>query len=187
MMNKNIRLALSLFAGIVAGILFPGSEGQTTLTHPSLFRYTGDGVLPIYDVHSKEHRDIIYRDADGKYSDDALAEIDRLLASPSDGEQLPISLKLIELVDHLQDHFKSPVVQILSGYRSPEHNAALKKRNRRVAHRSMHMRGRAVDMKLPGVDSRQVRNYALSLRSGGVGYYGRNRFFHIDTGPIRKW
>ena len=98
-----------------------------------------------------------------------------------------MSLKLIELVDNIQDHFKVPQIRVISGYRSPEYNAKLRRRSRRVAKQSMHMRGRAMDIKIPGVNNRTLRNYAASLEAGGVGYYGRRAFVHVDSGPVRTW
>lgn len=171
---------------VCSSVVIPG-VGQSNVDHASLFRYSGDGVLPLYNVFSKEMDEIRYRDAKGNYDDEALAEIDRLLACHSNNEGIPMSLKLIELLDHLQDHFNASRIDVISGYRSPEYNVSLRKRNRRVARQSMHLRGRAVDVKFQGVNSREIRNYAVSLQAGGVGYYGRNRFVHIDTGPVRTW
>ena len=76
---------------------------------------------------------------------------------------------------------------IYSGYRSPETNAAYRRMRGGVAEHSYHVRGKAIDLNLPGRDLRQVRMAALSLESGGVGYYPRSNFVHLDTGSIRNW
>ncbi len=102
-------------------------------------------------------------------------------------ENYPISLKLIELIDYLQDHFGAEEIQIVSGYRSPEYNSKISLYSSRVAHNSLHMKGLAVDIRLPGVSKHALGSYAASLKSGGVGVYAGSDFVHIDVGPIRRW
>jgi len=138
-------------------------------------------------VNTGEVKELLYRDIQGFYNQEALREINALLKCHYNDEEFPISLKLIELIDHVQDHFEADKVSVISGYRSPEYNARLRKHSRRVASKSFHMKGRAMDIKLAEVPSLTLRNYVISLQSGGVGYYGRNRFVHVDTGPVRRW
>ena len=76
---------------------------------------------------------------------------------------------------------------LLSGYRSPSTNARLRRHNRRVARQSYHMEGKALDIRVKGVSVAHLRNVALRLHQGGVGYYPRSGFVHIDTGPLRTW
>jgi uncharacterized protein YcbK (DUF882 family) len=77
--------------------------------------------------------------------------------------------------------------EIISGYRSPQTNKALNKQSRGVAKNSYHMQGKAVDLRLSGVPLRAVRKAALELRMGGVGYYAKSDFVHIDSGKVRSW
>jgi uncharacterized protein YcbK (DUF882 family) len=77
--------------------------------------------------------------------------------------------------------------EVISGYRSPKTNEMLRKRGRRVARRSMHMSGQAIDIRLDGVKLEHLRDAALSLKAGGVGYYPKSRFLHFDTGRVRQW
>jgi uncharacterized protein YcbK (DUF882 family) len=77
--------------------------------------------------------------------------------------------------------------EIVSGYRSPGTNASLRRHSRGVAKRSLHMEGRAVDIRMAGVSSKTIRNAALTLQRGGVGYYPSSNFVHLDTGEIRTW
>jgi len=77
--------------------------------------------------------------------------------------------------------------EIISGYRSPQTNKALNKKSRGVAKNSYHMQGKAIDLRLPGVPLRAVRKAALELRMGGVGYYAKSDFVHIDSGKVRSW
>jgi len=76
---------------------------------------------------------------------------------------------------------------VISGYRSAETNRKLARNNSGVAKNSFHIQGKAVDIRLPGTDTRQIREAGLSLRVGGVGYYSRSDFVHLDTGPHRAW
>lgn len=78
-------------------------------------------------------------------------------------------------------------VIVISGYRSPATNASLRKGSSRVAKKSLHMQGKAIDFRLDGVKLSTVRDAALSLKAGGVGYYPGSNFVHIDTGPVRSW
>jgi uncharacterized protein YcbK (DUF882 family) len=78
-------------------------------------------------------------------------------------------------------------VLVISGYRSPATNEALRAKSGGVAKKSYHMLGQAIDFRLDGVNLKQVRDAAISLKAGGVGYYPRSNFIHIDTGPVRYW
>ena len=78
-------------------------------------------------------------------------------------------------------------LHLLSGYRTPETNAKLRQRSKGVAKFSLHMEGRAADIYVPGVPTRTLQQAALSMQAGGVGYYGRSGFVHIDTGNVRHW
>jgi uncharacterized protein YcbK (DUF882 family) len=77
--------------------------------------------------------------------------------------------------------------QIISGYRSPKSNAMLRSNGRGVARRSLHMTGQAIDIRVSGRSLSQVRLAALSLSAGGVGYYPKSQFVHLDTGRVRRW
>jgi uncharacterized protein YcbK (DUF882 family) len=77
--------------------------------------------------------------------------------------------------------------EVISGYRSPATNARLRQNGNGVAKRSLHMQGRAIDVRLVGVDTARLRDAAVSLRAGGVGYYARSDFVHVDTGRFRTW
>lgn len=146
----------------------------------------GDGVISLHNVHLHETLAIRYRRGN-RYFPEALEEINHLLRCRGSQEPTDMALPLIEIVDHLQDHFGAETVEVISGYRSPAFNAALKRQGRRVASRSRHMYGQAMDIRLPGVNMWRVRQYLVSLQTGGVGYYGANNFVHVDVGPFRTW
>jgi len=178
------KIAFALF---VFMMLIPVSRLETATEHASPFRLTGDGRVDLFNTHTKERLSIVYRDSDGIYDDSSLDAIDHTLRCHSESGEHPISLKLVELIDHLQDHFKADDVRIISGYRSPKYNASLRRRSRRVAHNSLHTQGLAMDIRLPGVSAGKLGRYAGSLHAGGVGVYRGSSFVHVDVGPVRTW
>jgi len=100
----------------------------------------------------------------------------------------PIDPQLVDLLYDLKLKMRSKVpFEVISGYRSPATNAQLASESRGVARKSFHLRGMAIDIRLPDRDLRQLRKAALSLRRGGVGYYPRPDFVHVDVGPVRTW
>ncbi|HEY5718916.1 MAG TPA: DUF882 domain-containing protein [Gammaproteobacteria bacterium] len=127
--------------------------------------------------------------ADGDYVPDALAEISHLLRDHRTGEVQPIDRDLLDLLARLSQRLESRgEFHVISGYRSPKTNEALRRSGGGgVARRSLHMDGRAIDIRVPGRDLAQVRQAALALRGGGVGYYPNSRFIHLDTGRVRSW
>lgn len=173
------------FAGVLLGvfaavILMPAYANLSAMPR-------GDGVLSLYNVHLRESVTVQYRRGTGRYVDEGLAKINHLLRCRADNKETEMARDLIELVDHLQDHFGVETVHVVSGYRTPSFNAYLKRLGRRVARHSRHMLGEAMDIRIPSVNMRTVRNYLVTLRTGGVGYYGRSRFVHVDVGPFRTW
>jgi uncharacterized protein YcbK (DUF882 family) len=76
---------------------------------------------------------------------------------------------------------------IISGYRSPQTNQKLRSKSGGVAKKSLHMQGKAIDIRLPGCKLKQLRNAARALKAGGVGYYAKSDFIHVDTGRVRRW
>ena len=175
---------MSLFLCV---LLWPTTTAWTDIERRSIFSYTGDGVIGMHDIQTNEVFNVIYRDKQGKYDEEALAVVDRIFRCHGDQEQFPISLKLVELLDHIQDHFGAKELKIISGYRSPDYNANLRTRSRRVSRESLHMEGMAADVVIPGVSAKELSVYAKTLNAGGVGYYGPRAFVHIDIGPVRHW
>ncbi len=145
----------------------------------------GDGVLSLYNYHLDESTVVTYN-ANGSYNQAGLAKIFHILRSP-DGQERPIRVELIDIIDDIQDHFGVRTVEIISGYRSPAYNQGLKESGRRVARESLHMEGQAIDFHLDEVTESAIRDYATKLGCGGVGFYPGYDFIHIDTGPTRTW
>lgn len=129
----------------------------------------------------------IFKDVQGAPVQAERDKIDRLMRSKGSGEVTGISLELLELLARMQAAFKGARIEVVCGYRSPQRNAALRKRNKRVAKESYHIDGMAADIRIPGVPAKKLRDFARSLEAGGVGYYPKKGFIHVDVGPVRTW
>jgi len=143
--------------------------------------------LSFFHLHTQEQLLVTYKQ-NGAYLPESLKEINCLLRDFRTGEVHPIDPKLLDLLYHLKQPFgNNATFKIISGYRSPGTNQMLRGKNGGVARKSQHMLGKAIDIRLSGVDTWEVRNRAMKIQRGGVGYYRRNDFVHLDTGRVRWW
>jgi uncharacterized protein YcbK (DUF882 family) len=156
---------------------------------PAEAALTPERALSLYNIHTQESLEIVYWAA-GRYVKGALAAIDYHLRDFRTEEVHTIDAGLLDLVHRLDRRLggRHPI-HVISGYRSPRTNAMLATRSSRVSTTSYHMHGMAIDVRLPGCRLELVREAALQLAGGGVGYYPeeRNNFVHLDTGPVRSW
>ncbi|MEI6267996.1 MAG: DUF882 domain-containing protein [Methylococcaceae bacterium] len=147
----------------------------------------GYKTLAFEHTHTGDKLKLTYFER-GNYIKDALQEINYLLRDFRTDDIYPIDTALLDqLFDLKQTLGVNKPFHIISGYRSPFTNALLRKHSHGVAEHSFHTQGRAIDIRLEGVSSRMIRNVALSMAQGGVGYYPRNNFVHLDTGNFRTW
>jgi uncharacterized protein YcbK (DUF882 family) len=143
--------------------------------------------IALTNLHTGEHLDIEYF-RDGSYAPDALAALEGLLRDFRNGEKHAIDPKLMDyLVDVATQIGVPPAYSVISGYRSPETNERLHERSSGVSQHSLHMQGRAIDVRMRGVDCQDLAARAESLKRGGVGYYRASNFVHLDTGAFRTW
>lgn len=143
--------------------------------------------LSFYHTHTSETISTLYW-AEGDYLEGGLQEINTILRDHRSGEIYPVDSRLLDLLYVLQSQVESKkTYQIISGYRSPATNASLRQKSSGVAKRSYHMQGKAIDVRLPGCDLKELHSAALALKSGGVGYYPGSDFIHVDVGPVRRW
>ena len=124
---------------------------------------------------------------DGKYVPGELARINNLLRDVRNGEVHPIDLKLIDQLHTLNGAVDGESFEIICGYRSPATNEMLRKHSSGVAEKSLHLKGEAIDLRVKGRALKQVHEAALTLGLGGVGYYPKSDFVHVDTGRVRRW
>jgi uncharacterized protein YcbK (DUF882 family) len=147
----------------------------------------GERVLSFVHTHTGERLSVAYW-ADGGYLSPGLARIDGFLRDFRTGESHPIDPALLDqLHDLRQATGSSAPFQVISGYRSAETNEALRAHRGGQARRSLHMQGRAIDIRLADVSTSALRDAALELGRGGVGYYRTEGFVHVDTGAVRRW
>jgi len=180
-MNRRAALRLAggaLIAG-AAGSLFAPSASAIALEEPrrvSLFNlHTGDRFSDAY-----------WRQGD--YVPDAMAAIKHVMRDFRSNEVHDIDPRLLDQLHQLNGLLAAQApYQIISGYRSPATNAMLHANSDGVATHSLHLEGRAIDIRVAGVDLPRLRDAALSLRAGGVGYYQASDFVHVDTGRVRRW
>jgi len=162
-------------------------EGGVTRKELRFSQLKGDGELALRNLKTDEVVRVRYRGEDGVYYYDGLQQINGVLRCYWDNQVTMMDLELIELLDDIQDHFGAQRLQVVSGYRSPEYNAFLASIGRHVAKLSLHTKGLASDVRIPGVATKRLRDYAKSLKVGGVGYYPEDGFVHVDTGRVRYW
>ena len=144
-------------------------------------------TLRLYNTHTGESLRSVFW-AEGQFIPDALNDINKLLRDHRNDKIAEMDPKLIVLLNDVSDKFgDNQVLHIISGYRSPESNAKLAAASNGVAKHSMHMEGKAIDIRMPGKDLAQLHKAAMSMKSGGVGYYPDSQFVHMDTGRVRYW
>ena len=141
----------------------------------------------LLNLHTGERFTGVYFE-NGRYVADALAEGMRVLRDWRTGEEHVIEPELFDILHGVRTRLETNrPFQVISGYRSPRTNAALHAKSSGVASNSQHTLGKAVDVRLDGVELRHVRKAALDLGAGGVGYYPQSNFVHVDTGRVRQW
>lgn len=173
--KREVVLLLSLIT-LMDRVALAGAEAK------GRYFFEGDGVIHLASPKVSVHP-LHYRLPDGNYSEQAWREANRIFGAPPDAR---VSLRLISLLDFLQDHFGAERIQVISGYRSAERNEQLRRRGKLAAKTSLHLEGMAADIEIPGVSSRHVWEFVKKLDCCGTGYY-RSGSVHIDTGPSRFW
>lgn len=144
-------------------------------------------LLRVVNIHTHEKADVVYWH-NGEYLDDGLAELNSIMRDFRANE---IMMMDRDVIDYLHEVYvrqdTRERIQILSGYRSRQTNEMLRKRSSGVAKNSLHILGRAIDFRIPGKPTQALQQTALGLKRGGIGYYRRSDFVHIDTGEVRSW
>jgi uncharacterized protein YcbK (DUF882 family) len=177
------RDVLSLAAGLVTtgflscGLIKPALAVPNTGAHRVYFRNnrTGESFNGVYRVGDK-------------YLPEAFDQMTHLLRDTRNGETFPIDPRMIDIIYVVQKTLgTNEPYQVLSAYRSPRTNAMLAKVSYGVARHSLHMTGQAIDVRLDGESTGAIRKVATKLHAGGVGYYPKSGFVHLDSGNFRTW
>jgi uncharacterized protein YcbK (DUF882 family) len=148
---------------------------------------SGERTLSLVSTHTNEKLKATYW-RNGAYDKGALRDIDHVLRDHRTGEVARMDTDLLDLLVELHRRTGSrKPFQIISGYRSPKTNAMLASASGGVAKRSLHMDAKAIDIRLADVALSDLRQAALGMKAGGVGYYKKSNFIHVDTGRVRQW
>lgn len=143
--------------------------------------------LAFYHTHTKRKLEITYS-RDGEYIDSALLEINSFLADFRTGDAISMDPKLLDFLYDIRESLgSSGTFEVISAYRSPQTNEMLRDGGGGVAKNSQHLLGKAIDVRLDDVDLPKLRDVALAMQRGGVGYYEKSDFVHVDTGRVRRW
>lgn len=175
------RLSRRLFVSTLgtSALAFGPLRAQAASAAPRVLRFD--------NLHTGEKLVVEYFQSQ-RYLPDALAAVNQLLRDFRTGDVGEMAPPLLDLLHGLATATGSTrAFQVISGYRSPATNAKLHERSSGVASGSLHMQGQAIDIRLADVALTDLRNAALGLRAGGVGYYAASNFVHVDCGRVRAW
>ena len=162
----------------------PGRNTDATLPPPREYK------LRFYHTHTNERLEIVYRRGD-TYLPSALDRLDHFLRDSRTGDVRHFDPRLFDLLYDLTDslHDAGGEIDVICGYRTPKTNEFLRTRSAHsgVAEHSLHIQAEAIDIRLAGIPTSQLRDAALRLHRGGVGYYSASNFVHVDVGRVRRW
>ncbi len=179
-MERRALLKIGLLAAAVVPLApLPVYAGLKGLLHD-------ERRLTFYNLHTDEKLRVCYC-RNGRYDSEALKDIKNILRDHRTGEVHHIDRQLLDLLHGISIKLKTECFHVISGYRSPSTNAMLSKRSSGVASKSLHMYGKAIDIRMPGVNTRRVYKTAVNLKAGGVGFYPASDFVHVDVGRVRYW
>lgn len=147
-----------------------------------------DSRLRLFHTHTGEHLDVIFRHG-GAYVPEALAKLDQFLRDHRTGAVHHYDPRIFDLLADLTASVgrRDGEIHVICGYRTPWSNEFLRTHTSGVARNSLHMQAEAIDVRLPGIRIAEFRDAALALHRGGVGYYPRSDFIHVDVGRVRRW
>lgn len=166
--------------GLVTSVA-PLLAGQAKAAAPKMWQ------VSFRQAHTGESFSGVYRVGD-QYLPDVFERLNYMMRDFRTGEAFPMDPRVIDILSMVQAGTgKSTPLEILSAYRTPKTNAMLRRISEGVARNSYHMYGQAVDIRMPGYNTKKLGAVARSLRQGGVGYYPKSHFVHVDTGELRSW
>ena len=164
------------------------AAGLALTAAPSLVLAAPRRVLRFHHTHTGESLEVVYRQGSG-YHRRGLERLNHFLRDFRTEETKAMDPRLFDILWEVQQDtgHHHGLFEVISGYRSPKTNAMLRRRSKGVARHSQHLLGKAVDVRLRGASTRRLRDCALQLARGGVGYYPKSDFVHLDTGRVRHW
>jgi uncharacterized protein YcbK (DUF882 family) len=185
--TRSLCGALILGGALLAsGTLLVKPAAVTTGAEPSA--PAPEYHLHMFHTHTGESIDVVYRKGE-TYIPEALTELNHFLRDHRTGDVHVYDPRLFDLLTALEKRVGQPgaVIDVICGYRTPWSNAFLREHSAGVALHSLHTEAEAIDIRIPGINTLTLRNAALALHLGGVGYYPRSDFVHVDVGRVRQW
>jgi uncharacterized protein YcbK (DUF882 family) len=181
LIRKLLPVGLAALVAICSAAPAAAAKASTT-SISSIYR------LHLYHLHTGEALDVVYRIGD-QYLPEGVAKLDHFLRDHRTGDVKDYDINEFDLLHDLLVKLGHPesTIDIVCGYRTPWSNTYLRSHGHGVALHSQHMEAKAIDIRIPGIPTATVRDAALSLHRGGVGYYGQSDFVHVDVGPVRRW
>ncbi len=179
MKNAISRRAFLKLGMLAAALPVPAAAGQGCSAAERRLRF--------HNLHTGEKADLAYWVA-GDYVPESLLEINRVLRDHRTDQVAAIDTRLLDLLGRVSAIVgASRPIEVISGYRSPASNLMLVENTSGVAKRSLHMEGKAIDLRIPGIPLADLHHAGLMLQGGGVGYYPESNFVHLDVGRVRTW
>jgi uncharacterized protein YcbK (DUF882 family) len=169
-------------AALACLVILPA--GATGASAPPAREYR----VRLFHTHTGERLDIVYRSGD-RYLPDALSKLDYYLRDHRTGDVHRYDPQVFDLLHDLAAAVGQPnaEIDVICGYRTQWSNEFLRQHSGGVALHSLHMQAKAIDIRVPGIGTAQLRDAALALHRGGVGYYAKSNFIHVDVGRVRRW
>ena len=181
-----MKLGVRNYVFLLIVVSLAGYQGRSE----SAVAATTEYRLRFFHTHTNERLDIVYRRG-ATYMPEALATLDHYLRDHRTGDVRHFDPRLFDLLHDLiaSLHESNSEIDVVCGYRTLWSNEFLRTRSTHtgVARHSLHMLAEAIDIRIPGIPTSMVRDAALALHRGGVGYYGASDFVHVDLGRVRRW
>lgn len=185
--DRRSFLRCGLGAGLAAALGMTTLPGLALAGKPLAGQVLNGREIRLNNAHTGDMFAGAYWE-NGRYLPDAFARIRQVMRDHRTGDTFPIDPRLMDILFVMRKRLdKQDPFRVFSGYRSPRSNAMLRRQSEGVAQNSLHMTGQAIDLAMPGVALSRVQKVALTIKSGGVGYYPRSGFVHVDTGRVRSW
>ena len=178
--NKRRRgLIQAAIGSVISGLTLPLRRASATVDD--------ERELQFFHTHTGERLHVVYKWRN-EYVPDALKEINEFLSDFRTGDVAEIDPQLLDLIYDIRTKLGGDgTYEVISAYRSPATNDMLRRRSGSVAKNSQHLLGKAIDVRLTDVELSKLRDTALAMQRGGVGFYASSNFVHIDTGRVRRW
>jgi len=183
----NQRRSFLKSSAMLASVLGAPAVLKSAKAAPAPAVSSNERVVRLYNTHTGESLRSIFW-AEGQFIPEAMQDINKLLRDHRNNKIAAIDPQLMVLLDRISAQYDNhPTIHVISGYRSPESNAKLHENTAGVAKHSLHMEGKAIDVRIPGQDLARLHKIVMAEKAGGVGYYPDSEFVHMDVGRVRYW